>query len=798
MLVPINWLKDYVDVNVGIDELTEKLTMSGSNVEDVKPLGKEIKNVVIGRVVKIDRHPDADKLLVTQVDVGDKVLQIVTGATNLKDNDKVPVALHGAVIHGGKKIRASKLRGIESNGMLCSAEELGLDDHGLPEEMKEGILVLPENAPIGEDIKNYIPLEDDVIDFEITPNRGDCLSIKGMAREFAATFNQKMKRFEITLKEEGSGEAAEWAKIRIEAEDLCKRYVARIITDVKIEPSPLWMQRRLQSGGVRPINNIVDITNYVMLELGQPLHAFDYDKIEGHEIIVRRAKSGEIIKTLDDVERELTDDILVIADKARAIGIAGVMGGADSEIKSSTYRILLESANFNGTNIRRTSKRLGLRSEASMRYEKGIDPNICQIAADRACQLIEQLGAGKVVRGFIDVYPNPVKPCKILLRPEKINKLLGTSISKDNMIEILKRLEIDVESTGDNLFALIPTFRMDLTREADLVEEIARIYGYDNLPVTLPKENVTLGRLNRDQKIVDEIKKTLTGLGYSEIYTFSFVSPKIFDKIKLPKDTALRKAISLLNPLGEDQSIMRTTLIPNMLDVITFNLNQKAEKVMLFESGTVYIPKELPLTELPIENKKLCLGLTGQSVNFYDLKQAIETIFARLRIKDYKFIPEKYPTYHPGRCAKITLGSSDLGIVGQIHPDVTESYDIKPEVYIAELDMDLLIKEAPDKIEFIPLPRFPASERDLAIVVKDDVMVGYMIETIIKTGGELLEKVEIFDVYKGGQIDTGYKSVAFSLKYRAADRNLTDTEVNELHEKIKEELVKTFDGRLRE
>lgn len=798
MLVPVNWLKDYVDINVSIDEFAEKMTMSGSNVEGIKPLGKEIKNVVIGRVVKIEKHPNADKLLVIQVDVGDKVLQIVTGAKNLKENDRIPVALHGAVIHDGKKIKASKLRGIESNGMLCSAEELGVDDHGLPEDMKEGILVLPEDAPIGEDIKNYLPLEDDVIDFEITPNRGDCLSIKGIAREAAATLNQPMKINEISLKEEGQGEAAEWARIKIEAEDLCKRYVARIITDVKIEPSPLWMQRRLQSCGVRPINNIVDITNYVMLELGQPLHAFDYDKIEGHEIIVRRAKMGEIIRTLDDIERELTEDALVIADKAKPVGIAGVMGGGDSEIESSTKRILLESANFVGTNIRRTSKKLGLRSEASMRYEKGIDPNLCPIAADRACQLIEQLGAGKVVRGFIDVYPNPVKPWKVLLRPEKINKVLGISLSIDSMIEILRRLEIGVESTEEGLFAVIPTFRMDLTREADLVEEIGRIYGYNNLPVSLPKENATLGRLSRDQKIVDEIKKTLTDMGYSEIYTFSFVSPKDFDKIKVPEDSALRKAITLMNPLGEEQSIMRTTLIPSMLNIIAFNLNQRAEKVMLFETGAVYIPKELPLRELPYENKKLSLGLTGHSVNFYDLKLVIETLFAKLRITDYKFLPEKNPTYHPGRCAKIIIGSSELGIVGQIHPDVTENYDIQPEVYLAELDMDLLIQKTPEKIEFVPLPKFPASERDLAIVVKDNVMVGFMIEAIRKIGGKLLESVELFDVYKGDQIDTGYKSVAFSLKYRSQDRTLTDAEINELHEKIKEELAKEFDGRLRE
>lgn len=798
MLVPISWLKDFVDVPQDINELTKRLTMSGSNVESIQQWGQDIKNVVVGLITKVEKHPNADKLLVTRVNVGSEELQIVTGATNIKEGDKVPVALHGATIAGGKKIKRSKLRQVESAGMLCSAEELGFDDHGLPPEIQEGIFILPEDAPIGADIKEYLNLEDTVIDFEITPNRSDCLSITGMAREVAATFKLDFHQPAISLKEEAEKNAQDLAQIHIEAEDLCHRYVARIVEDVVIKPSPLWMQRRLQTCGVRPINNIVDITNYVMLELGQPLHAFDFDKVEGGSIIVRRGKPSEKIETLDGVTRELNENMLVIADKNKPLAVAGVMGGANSEITSSTNRILLESANFLGSSIRQTSRQLGLRSESSMRFEKGIDPNLCLKAVDRACELIEQFGAGKVLKGYVDVFPGKTDPKVVPFSPEKINKVLGTDISSDEIVQILNRLEIKVNTKDDGFEAVVPTFRMDITQEADIIEEIARMYGYDRLPITLPEGNVTHGGLNSEQKHLRDIKDLLVYNGYSEIYTFSFVSPKVFDNINAPEDSNLRQAIRILNPLGEDHSIMRTTLMPNMLDVIRFNLSHKAQELKLFEVGAVYLPKKLPLEELPYENERISLGLCGETVNFYDLKQIIETIFFNLRIQNYKFIQAKHFAFHTGRCARIEIDGHVIGYAGEVHPDVLENYEIGKRVYLAELDLDIVLSRASEKIDFKPLPRFPASDRDLAIVVQEKVLAADVIEVMKENGGELLEKVELFDVYQGSQIAKGHKSMAFSLIFRAEDRTLTDEEVNEIIEKIKTGLSEKFGATLRE
>lgn len=798
MLVPLSWLREYVDINGEIRYITERLTMSGSNVEGVEELGQDIKGVIIGKIQKIEKHPDADKLLVVNVTTGDREIQVVTGASNIKEGDLVPIALDGSTIHGGKEISSARFRGVESQGMLCSAEELGLDDHGLPENIKNGILILPVDAPIGKDIKDYINLEDKVIDFEITPNRPDCLSIVGMAREAAATFKTKLKTPVISLKEEAKEEAGELAKVIIKDEDLCKRYVARIIKDVKIGQSPLWMQRRLQSCGVRPINNIVDITNYVMLELGQPLHAFDFDKIEGRSIIVRRAEDSEKMITLDGIERSLSSETLVIADENKPVAIAGVMGGENSEITSLTKSILLESANFFGPSIRRTSRKLGIRSEASMRYEKGLDPNICSVAADRACQLIEELGAGKVVRGCIDVYPQRVTPRKIALRPERINKALGININRDDMIEILERLEIKVQKDDEGLWAIIPTFRADITREADLVEEIGRMYGYDILPSTLPHGDITHGKLNTLQKYTDDVKQVLIGCGYSEIYTYSFISPKVFDKINAPRNNPLRKVITLLNPLGEEQSIMRTTLVPNMMDAISFNLNQKVEEIRLFEVGAVYVPEELPLKQLPHEYRRLAMGICGKFQDFYDLKRAIETVFFKLKIKNYTFVQHQHFAFHPGRCAKIMIGEKELGIAGEIHPNILENYDVGNRVYIAEIDLDFLLDKACTDVKFTALPKFPASDRDLAIIVEEKVPAGDIIQAIRKTGGDIVEKIELFDIYRGDQIQRGFKSLAFSIIYRAKDKTLTDEEVNCIHERVRKTLAEKFNGTLRE
>lgn len=798
MLISLNWLKDYVEIKEDVKDLADRLTMSGSNVEGLKDYGKDIKDVIIGEIVKIDKHPNADKLLLTKINICDKELQIITGATNIKVGDRVPVAIPGAVIADGKKIKKTKLRNLLSEGMLCSAKELGIDDNGLPRDMREGILILPTDAPVGCDIKEYLELEDVVIDFEITPNRPDCLSVMGIAREVAATLNSEMKSFDIYVEEKGEKDTKTAINVNIEADDLCARYIARVVEDVKLGPSPLWMQRRLQVSGVRPINNIVDITNYVMLELGQPLHAFDYDKIEGKSINIRRGRENEKIKTLDGNIRDLTKEMLVIADAKKPLAIAGVMGGANSEISDNTKNILLESANFYGPCIRRTSRKLGLRSEASMRFEKNLDPNLCHKAMDRACQLIEQLGAGKISKGYVDIYKNKRTPRRILFDPKKINKILGTDIDIQEMLNILNKLSIDVKIDGKKYCAVIPTFRYDIKGEEDLAEEICRIYGYDKLPTTLPEGDVTIGGLNFEQKFADIVKETLVGCGFSEIYTYSITSPKSLNKINAPESSSLRKVIKLMNPLGEDHSVMRTTMLPSMLDAICYNLNQKIEPIKLFEYGRVYIPQELPLKDLPSEVKKLSIGLYGKNSDFFDLKQSIETLFTRLKIKNYRFRQFKHFAFHIGRCAKIYIKQEEVGIVGEVCPDITDNYEIKERVYLAELDLETICKNASFDITFKPLPRFPASTRDLAIVVEEKVPVGDIIYAIKDIGGRLLEEVEIFDIYKGEQIGNNYKSLAFSLIYRSKDRTLTDAEVEDIHGKIKMHLVEKFNGRLRE
>ncbi|MCG0274543.1 MAG: phenylalanine--tRNA ligase subunit beta [Thermosediminibacteraceae bacterium] len=800
MRVPLKWLKEYVDYKGSAEELAEKLTMSGSNAEGIEYVGQDIKGVVIGKILEIKKHPNSDKLLITTVDTGGKVFQIITGAHNIKEGDKVAVALPGATIDGGIEIKVQNIRGLESQGMLCSAKELGLDDHGLPEDMKNGLLILPEDAPIGKDIKEYIDLEDAVIEFELTPNRPDCFSIIGIAREAAATLNISLKKFSRGLeKERFCDKIFDKVKVTVEAGDLCKRYIARIIEDVKIEPSPLWMQRRLQLCGIRPINNIVDITNYVMLELGQPLHAFDYDKLAEGSIIVRRGKKGEKLITLDGHEREITEDTLVIADGKGPVALAGIMGGANSEVTAQTRTVLLESANFSGANIRRTSRRLGIRTEASSRFEKGLDPNLAEMAAERACELIEQLGAGRVLKEFVDIYPEPVLPRKLPLKVEKINALLGTKISKEQMVEILKRLGIEVEDKESETFIIIPTFRSDINQEADVAEEIARIYGYDNIPSTLPSNIATCGILNRIQKLTDEVKQTLVDLGFSEIYTYSFISPGAFDALAIPKDHEMRDAIRLINPLGEEHSIMRTTLLDGILQVVRFNINQKRKSIKVFEIGTVYLPKQLPLKELPVEKKKLGLAVYDENLDFYYLKGIIETLLVKLKVRKVEFYPAKLFSLHPGRTARISIDGEIAGYMGEVHPDVMENYAMENKrVYVAELDLELLLDKAVTEVKFQPLPKFPAADRDVAIVVEESVTAGSIIEAIKEIGGDLLESVELFDIYRGEQIPEGYKSLAFSLTYRAKDRTLTDDEINSLHCKITQHILERFNGRLRE
>ncbi|NSW90870.1 MAG: phenylalanine--tRNA ligase subunit beta [Firmicutes bacterium] len=806
MKVPVSWLKDFVEINVGIEEFANALTLSGSKVEGIERLGEEISKVVVGKIISIEKHPDADKLLVTKVDVGDEIIQVVTGARNISTGDYVPVALHGSTLPGGVRIKKSKLRGVESNGMLCSIHELELTKNDYPDADENGIFILQHersNADEtqgklkpGQDIKEVLGLDDTVIEFEITSNRPDCLNILGIAREAAATLKNKLKKPVIELKEEGE-EASRFAQVEIKAPDLCPRYAARIIKNVKVASSPEWMKRRLRAAGVRPINNIVDITNYVMLELGQPMHAFDLEYIKGSKIVVRRAEDNEVIKTLDGQERKLDSSMLVIADDESPVAVAGVMGGENSEIHEDTKTILLESANFNGISVRLTAKKLGMRTEASSRFEKGLDVENVITAINRAAQLIEELGAGKVCKGIIDCFPGKKEERVIKLRPEKINSFLGTRLSSDTMIEMLESLELKVDK--DTMTIKVPAFRQDIEREADIAEEIARLYDYNNIePTLLQGKALSIGRKTHKQKIEDLIKYTMISCGLSEIYTYSFTSPRVFDRIRLPAESNLRRVVTISNPLGEDYSVMRTTTIPDMLGVISRNYSRSVEEARLFELSFVYLPKELPLKDLPTEKPVLTLGMYG-NVDFYDLKGVVEELLDKLRIEDYEFIPEKdNPAFHPGRTARIIICGNEAGIIGEIHPDVAEEFEAPERTYVGVVDVMPLVENAKMMAEYKPLPKFPSVTRDIAILLDERIMAGTIEKLIRENGGKVLEDISLFDVYKGKQVPEGMKSMAYSLTFRAEDRTLTDEEVNKVMDKIISSLKDTFDARLRE
>ncbi|WP_129595995.1 phenylalanine--tRNA ligase subunit beta [Anaerophilus nitritogenes] len=797
MFISTQWLEDYVDIkNLDIDTLSNGLVMSGSNIETVEMVGKNIEKVVVGKILEIKLHPDAQKLVVTQVDIGEEVLQIVTGATNVEEGQYIPVVLHGGKLPDGTKIKKGKLRGVVSNGMMCGGEELGISDKVFPtHKTKDGIYILDEEYPLGTNILDILELNDHVIEFEITPNRPDCLSVLGMARETGATFNLPLKYPDIHIKEEVE-DIKNYTSVEVKNNDLCKRYVARVIKDVNVTHSPQWLQNRLRKMGMRPINNIVDITNYVMLELGQPLHAFDLDQLNNQKIVVKNAEE-KTFTTLDETKRNIDENMLMIYDGEKAVAVAGVMGGLNSEVTKNTKTILLESANFNGDSIRTTSKKLGLRTEASARFEKGVDPNLALIAANRVCQLIEETGAGKIVKGVIDLYPKVEEEKTILVRPNRINQLLGTKLSKSEMIKILEKLEMKVKDEEENLIVTVPTFRFDITQEIDFVEEIARIYGFDRLDMTLPKGSGQGAKTN-GQIIEDIIKNTLNAAGLNEIQTYSFMSPKVFDLLCIGKESCMRSVVKVINPLGEENSIMRTTLMGNMLEVLSRNYNRNVEEAKAFELGNIFIPKDIPVTELPIEKKVLTIGMYGTEIDFYSIKGAIESLLKRLRIENIEYIPQKSnTTFHPGRCANIVYENHILGVMGEIHPDVLENYKLGTRVYVVEIDATMLMGiTKPDRI-YKELPKYPAMTRDIALVVKDEVYVK-QIEDIAKANGEdLLESIKLFDVYKGKQIEEGYKSIAYSLTYRAKDRTLTDEEVTKVHEKIVKTLEEELGGSLR-
>ena len=794
------WLNEFVTVDASDKEFDEAMTLSGSKVEVTTHENEEIKNVVVGRVLSLVRHPNSDHMWICQVDVGDGApVQIVTGAQNVHEGDLVPVAKHDSYLPGGVHITAGKLRGEESNGMLCSYKELGMTDHDWPCSIVDGIFILESDPDLkarglqpGDDLCAAIGFDDHVVEFEITPNRPDCLSVIGLAREAAATFNAELRLHVPAVKGGAEGSLVELLDVETPAADLVPRYTARMVRNVKIGPSPLWMRERLRAMGVRPINNIVDITNYVMLEYGQPMHAFDYRYVHGGKIIVRRAEEGEVLTTLDGKEHVLNANHLVIADETKAVGLAGIMGGLNSEIVDDTVDVVFESACFDGTCIRKGALALGMRTEASAKFEKGLDPMNTLPAVDRACELVELLGAGEVVDGVIDILNHVPQPTVLPLEPDKINALLGTDVAADEMVRILRKLDFTVE--GDQV--TVPSWRGDVKRMADLAEEVARYHGYNNIPCTLMRGQTTQGGYSPVQQVENRLGELCRAMGYDEIITYSFISPSCYDKIRWPEDAPRRQSFKILNPLGEDTSIMRTTTLPSMLETLTRNYNYRNKAAWLYEVGRVYLPGgEDGLAD---EQKYLTMGAYGDDMSFFTLKGAVEAIMKNLRAADVHFEPcTDDPSYHPGRCAAVWAGSTCVGVFGQIHPLVARNYGVDAEFYCAELSFDALCAVKGADPEYVPLPKFPSVTRDIAVVCDQAVTVGTL-ETAIRKGARgLLKDVTLFDIYQGVGIPAGKKSVAFNLVLRADDRSLTGDEADEDVKSILETLEKDCGAVLR-
>ena len=799
MKASVEWLKEYSDIDVDVKELGDILTMTGSKVETIDQKGNDIKNVVVGKILKIEKHPNADKLVVTNVDVGTEILQIVTGANNIKVGDIVPIAKDGSELPNGVKIKKGELRGIDSCGMMCSVGELNLNLSDYPDQIEHGIMILDKKyeKDLGKNIVDVLNLKEDIIDFEITSNRPDCFSIEGLGRETAVSLNKEFKNPRKNLDEINveSKEELEGLKVDIEAPDLCYRYVARIVKDVKIEESPEWIKRRLKACGIRSINNIVDITNYVMLELGQPMHAFDINSIEGRHITVRRAKNGEKITTLDEQERILDENNLVIADDKKAVAIAGVMGGQNSEIENTTKTVVFESAVFNGGSVRKTAKKVGLRTESSSRFEKGLSAQNALRAANRAVELVEQIGAGKAVDGKIDVYPTKQKINKIKLDVDKINNLIGINLTKQEMIDILSKLDINVE----NDTIIVPYFRMDLEFVADIAEEIARFYGYDKLESTLIKADTTLGVRNKEQKMIKKIREILVDSGLSEIYTYGFISEKDLEKSNIPEEVK-KYAINIQNPLGEEFKLMRPSTIPSMLQILSVNTNRKNQNVKLFDISRNYknTQNQVENGEIPVQEDILTIGMYGEDVDFYVLKGIIENVFESISVNKYDVQKERENgSYHPGRCANIKIGIDVVATFGEVHPEVLENYEIEKRAYLAEVNITKLVKYSRESKKYMEIPKYPAVERDIAIVVDEGVEVGQIEKLITKKARKLLESLKLFDIYRDSKIGVGKKSVAYSLIFRDKNRTLDDEQVNKVMDEIILQLEKEFNAELR-
>ena len=788
------WLnEEFVDLShVSDKEYVEKLTVFGQKVETYERMDAEIKNVVVGKVLDIVRHENSDHMWVCQIEVGEEEpVQIVTGAQNVKVGDMVPVAKHNSWLPGGVHITKGKLRGVKSNGMLCGLEELGLTQGDFPYAITDGIFIIEEECTIGQDINEVIGNNDTVVEFEITNNRPDCYSIIGLARESAAAFGKQMKHHEPVVKGSDAGDLYDKLDVEVPAEDLCNRYTARMVTNVKIGPSPKWLRQRLRANGVRPINNIVDITNYVMLEYGQPMHAFDYRYITSGKIVVREAEEGETLTTLDGTVRNLTPGMLVIADDNRAIGLAGIMGGENSEIKDDTTTVVFESANFNGTSIRQTALALGMRTEASGKFEKSLDPMMTVPAVQRACELVELLECGDVLEGTIDIINYVPEEKQLPLEPEKINRLLGTDISKEDMVKYLNLLEIEVE--GDQI--LVPSFRPDLNLMADIAEEVGRSYGYNEIPTTAFRTS-TQGGYSAEMKLETKAGTLCRSLGYNEIITYSFVSPAIFDQIRIPADSALRNAMRIQNPLGEDTSIMRTIALPSMLEILGRNYAYHNKSVKLYEMAKIYLPVEGE--KLPREPKMLVLGTYGAGATFFTLKGELEAVFAGLRVKKASYTAVKNnPSYHPGRCASVSIEGEEVGVIGQVHPAVAKNYGIDAEVYCCEISFTKLLNHLLPDATYTPLPKYPTVTRDLALICDEEITVAQVEDVITAAAGKLLRGVKLFDIYRGTGVPEGKKSMAFSLELRADDRTLTDSDSEAVVTKVLAALKEQLNAILR-
>ena len=793
MNTSLKWIKDLVPgLDCTAQEYMDAMTLSGSKVEGYTRLDENLEKIVVGQIKKIEKHPDADKLIICQVDIGQgEPIQIVTGAPNVREGDKVPVVLDGgrvagghdgSVTEGGIKIKKGKLRGVESNGMMCSIEELGSNRDMYPKAPVEGIYIFDDTAVVGADAVKELGLDDVVVEYEITSNRVDCFSMLGIAREAAATFGKEFVP-PVVEKTGNSEDVNDYIKVTVKDSDLCSRYTARVVKNIKIAPSPEWMQRRLAAQGIRPINNIVDITNYVMEEYGQPMHAYDLDKIEGKEIIVRRAEKNEKFVTLDGQERTLDDSVLMICDGKKAIGMAGIMGGENSMITDDVTTMLFEAACFDGTNIRLSGKKVGMRTDASAKFEKGLDPNLAMEAMDRACQLIEELGAGEVVGGAVDIYPVKKEGTRIPFEPEKYNRLLGTDIAPETMLSYFKKIDLGYDESTNEVLA--PSWRQDLACDADLAEEVARFFGYANIPMTLPSGEATTGKLPFKLRIESMAREIAEFCGFSQGMTYSFESPKVFDKLLLPEDSKLRQTVTIANPLGEDFSIMRTSSLNGMLTSLSTNYNRRNKNVRLYELGNIYLPKQVPVTELPDERMQFTLGMYGDG-DFYTMKGVIEEFLYKVGMrKKPEYDPNAgRPYLHPGRQANVIYDGTVIGYLGEVHPTVAANYNMKDRVYIAVIDMPEIVSRATFDRKYEGIAKFPAATRDISMLVPKEILVGDIEKVFDEKGGKNLESYQLFDIYEGAQIRGGYKSVAYSLVFRAKDRNLEEADISGAMDKI--------------